>query len=353
MPAQALPHLSNIRGARDRISSAARTDKLSRADSESPFIDQIYGHSWSFTPALGSAVYGRTECFCPSPIDDLARGQFLRVPFRRVPIVSVSTLQAAYDLAHSFESQDKSIKVMWRGQHRQWPITRSEEESLRLYGEPSVVEPSLTPSIARAGGEFQRVFQTWSAILDAYFRDLPRKYTSELLNFGASYNYRLWAFATAQHYGLPSVGLDLTTAIDVALFFALHEMNVDKVTGETTVTRVAANAQPVVYCLGGFEYDLLDDAEIGPKWLQCERPKAQKAYFHTTGWGFSSNKAAERIVLAMRLRGHGNWHLPVDAGMLFPSAGTDRFLAFILNARSRFPDIANDAMLGRVYYVKQ
>ena len=152
----------------------------------------------------------------------------------------------------------------------------------------------------------------------------------------AGYNYRLWAFATAQHYGLPSVGLDVRSDLVVGLLFALYRFNLDYPGGRTTISRVDDDAEPVLNAMGAFENDLFDDRLLSPAWFQCERSKAQSAYFLGTGWGLAPNRAAERIFVAIRLKKHRSWTLPKPVGDLFPSPGHDRFLAFLLDARSRF-----------------
>ena len=256
---------------------------------------------------------------------------------------------------------DKSIKLMWRGQTKAHPIKRSEQESLRLFGEPYVTEPSLPSSGARLKVEFASVFEQWSAILDAFIAERILKQLSigsfgrEEIAEGArqflcSYNYRLWAFATAQHYGLPSVGLDVTSDIRVALLFALHQFTTDKETGQSTAVRLDKDAEPVLYALSAFEGDLFDDAELAPAWLQCSRPIAQKAFFLATGWGQAPNHAAERIFVAIRLRNHAEWKLPLAVEDLFPLRPDDLFLDFLLHAKSAYSSIAKAAMLDKIYY---
>jgi hypothetical protein len=355
-----LPHLTNVRGLRDRVSSAACAEKLETNDGNEPFVDRFYGHTWGYTPRAGAAVYGLTANFRSSPIDHLGEGRFLRVPFRRVPIVEVNSVSQLKSIAGLIHSQDKSIKLIWRGQNKEHYLPRKEEETLRFFGE-KVLEPSLLPSGARDGLEFQQVFESWSGILDACVREhvgwltnerpsARNKVIGEAINFRADYNYRLWALATAQHYGLPSVGLDVTPDLNVALLFALYKFTTDRASGETAIERVGEDAEPILYAMGGFENDLFDDADLSPSWLQCQRPKAQSAFFLATGWGLASNKAAERIFMAIRLKDHRSWRLPKRVEELFPSRKEDRFLAFLLGARTRFAPIAKEARLDRVYY---
>lgn len=354
------PHFDNVRGQGDRISSAADPSLMDSADSDAPYFDLKYGHTWSFTPKLGAAVYGKTDDFAPSPIDHLADGRFLRVPFRRIPVIDVDSVEALSSFAAQIVSGDESIRLMWRGQSSEHYLKRSADELSRLFGETSVLEPSLVPSAARSSLEFSEVFPSWAAILDVYMTERADSLTAsgsagtiagELANFRNSYNYRLWAFATAQHYGLPSIGLDVTTDLWTAVFFALHEFHFDEATGATRVARVDASAEPVLYAMGGFQNDLFDDEDLAPPWLQCARPVAQTAHFFGTGWGAASNKAAERVFVALRLVDHTNWRLPKSVEQLFPTSADDAFLAFLLRARERFAEITEEARLSRVYYV--
>lgn len=350
------PHLDNLRGQGDRISSAADPSLLDAPDSEETFVDSKYGHWWSFTPKRGAALYGRTDEFAPSPMDHLTPGRFLRVPFRRVPIIEVDSVEALAWMATHIISADETIQLRWRGQTREFYLSRPEDESMRLFGSTSVLEPSLVPSAARSKLEFSHVFPSWAAILDLFLteheagagRGLSRE---DLAGFRSSYNYRLWAFATAQHYGLPSVGLDVTTDLWTAVLFALYEFRFDKATGITSAARVDRSAEPVLYAMGGFKNDLFDDKDLAPEPLQGERPKAQSAHFFGTGWGVATNKAAERIFIAFRLVNHTRWRLPKSVDEIFPKPEKDPLLAFLLQARDRFPDLAEEARLRSVYYV--
>jgi len=354
------PHFHNIRAQGDRLSSAADTTLLDAADADAAYIDRWYGHTWTFTPKVGASVYGRTEDFDPSPIDHLSSGRFLRVPFRRIPVIDVHSVSELREFASRIISGEDSVHVMWRGQSREHYLERSEDEQLRLYGSTAVKEPSVIPSAARSKTEFSAVFRAWAAILDVYLTErlggvgaysLSAQHARELASFRSSYDYRIWAFATAQHYGLPSVGLDVTTDLWTALLFALHDFSFDGSRRITTMRRLDDDAEPVLYAMAGFENDLFEDAKIAPTWLQCARPKAQAAYFFGTGWGAATNKAAERIFVALRLKDHARWRLPKKVEDLFPTSATDSFLRFLLSARMRFAEVAEEAYLSRVYYV--
>lgn len=173
----------------------------------------------------------------------------------------------------------------------------------------------------------------------------------EAESFRASYRYRTWAFATAQHYGLPSVGLDLTSDIRVALYFALHRFETDRITGYTQVERATEADAPILYGLGVFDHDLIVDEAIAPAWLACARPAAQRAHFFATAWGDSGNRAADRIYVAARLKNHTQWPSPLTTAEVFPSIDDDRFLAFLVKSRAKFGAIPIlDDLLSRIYY---
>lgn len=346
-----------MRGQGDRISSAADPAFLQAAESDAPFADHNYGHSWSFTPKARAAVYGRTEAFPPSPIDHLAKGRFLRVPFRRVPVIDVNSIKDLADFVSKIVSADESILLRWRGQNKEFYLKRSEEELLRFFGDTKVLEPSLVPSAARSKLEFSKIFPSWAAILDLFISErakslsFGRELVPALADFRSGYRYRLWAFATAQHYGLPSVGLDVTTNLWTAVLFALHEFKFDPSTNRTSFKRIDESAEPVLYAMAGFSHDLFEDKELAPLPLQGERPKAQTAHFFGTGWGIAANRSAERIFIAFRLLNHSTWCLPKRVDQLFPKPNEDPLCAFLLNARTAFPQIAEEARLANIYYV--
>lgn len=356
-----LPHISNAFWLADRVSGACDKSLINEVENEATYVDPYFGLSWSWTPKPGAALYGRTDDIPPAPVDAHGNGQFLRVPFRRIPIIEIGSMAELHSLARSVRSEDPSVRGVWRGQVSQYFLKRQDADKLRLYGDVDILEPSLVPSASRSNVYFPDFHAAWSGLLDLYmvrrlgelsstYPSNKRRLASDLAAFGAGYNYRLWALATAQHYGLPSVGLDLTPDIDVALFFALHRIAIDRATGALTVTRADATAEPVIYGLGGFKNDLLNDEEIGPAWLQCARPRAQKAMFYVTAWGLSSNKAADRIYCAIKLRDHANWRLPLSKEDLFPNGPADPLVEFLLEMRGKSSDPTITDLLARVYF---
>jgi FRG domain len=353
---QLFAHLHNVHPIADRVSPACDIGQVNKSAGTPGYEDPLYGNCWSWTPAHGSAVYGRTENLPVGPLDELANGTFLRVPFRRVPVIEVSSIGAVRAIAESVESADPDIRGVWRGQSSHYTTEkkgRTKDELLRLYGAEDIDEPSLLPSAARTDLYFPDSFGAWSALLDLYVHERAREQgmQRELLNFVNSYRYRMWGFATAQHYGLPSVGLDVTHDIDVAVFFALHTFKTSP-DGITTATRVTSNASPIIYGLGGFaNHELFEDAKLAPGRLLCTRPAAQSAMFFSTGWGHAPNSAAQRIYVGLKLVGHESWKLEFQPSHYFPKPQDDEFLRFLLERKSELNLPAIQDLLSKIYYV--
>ncbi|BCK75642.1 hypothetical protein AA0242T_1631 [Acetobacter aceti NRIC 0242] len=353
---QLFAHLDNINPIADRVSPACNIGQVNNSAGTPGFVDGIYGNCWSWTPAHGAAVYGRTDDLPIGPLDRLANGVFLRVPYRRVPVIEVGSIEEVRAIASSVKSGDPNVRGVWRGQSSHYTTEkagRTKDELLRLYGAEDVDEPSLLPSAARTGLYFPDSFSAWSALLDLYVHERAREHSNqrELLNFVNSYRYRMWGFATAQHYGLPSVGLDVTHEIDVALFFALHtfETNIE---GIITATRAAPSDAPIIYGLGGFsDHELFEDEKLAPKRLLCTRPRAQSAMFFSTGWGHAPNNAAQRIYVALKLVGHETWKFDFEPSHYFPRSQDDEFLRFLLERKSelKLPIVQN--LLSKIYYI--
>lgn len=57
------PHTENAFWIGNRISSACDQDKIMQVESEDDYNDHYFGNTWDWTPAIDSAVYGRTENF--------------------------------------------------------------------------------------------------------------------------------------------------------------------------------------------------------------------------------------------------------------------------------------------------
>jgi hypothetical protein len=235
---------------------------------------------------------------------------------------------------------------------------------LKLYGNVDAIEPSLLPSASRDGISIDEYMSAWFALLDIhldeYKKNLGRGMSAaayheldlDMSAFRINYNFRLWAFGLAQHYGLPSTGLDLTPEIDVALFFALHDFTMND-QGKATISRIEASKSPVIFLMGVFKQDVISDSGMGLKELATPRAQAQNANFFWTGWGGSPNRAAERIIAILDLEDHTKWDIPELKKQLFPSNHKDHYSKYLSEAPRRFPKLLNTIPLEKIYYTEE
>ena len=146
------------------------------------------------------------------------------------------------------------------------------------------------------------------------------------------FRFHHFALALAQHYGLPSAGIDVTPDPRIAAFFALHMFS-----RETDGSRILRGIRKkggdepgVIYVFGVGERFSLDYEQFRPRTFPIGRPDRQRAFFLHTGWGLSRNECARRIWVALYLDPDGDFDMPSCAEM-FPEAGADRFARFLLD----------------------
>ena len=138
--------------------------------------------------------------------------------------------------------------------------------------------------------------------------------------------------ALAQHYGIPSHGLDVTTSADVALWFATnrYSRNDPKIAAYTTLRTedwpadqekwpVVIACQMVTQSIGQSLHDCQELAAFG---FDERRPRAQHARFFQGGHSDHQNRLAEAVVCSFRLApGAYDTQLTFDA--LFPEPEDD------------------------------
>jgi hypothetical protein len=360
MSQKLVPHLTNNFFIADRISSACDPNFINIVASDEPYVDPFYGNNWSWTAAAGAALYGKTDRLPNMSIDKLDRDGFLRTPFRRVPLLNMNSYNEVITFVKNCYAVKQDQRAMWRGQNSLYSLNREKIDKLRLYGEADIVEPSLLPSSTRKGTTFEAEFETWSTVMELYLLhhrvnepDIDPKKRATVLEFINSMDFKTWSMATAQHYGLPSSGLDLTDRIDVALFFALHKISPSgKAGGGMTIERLKNDVEPVIFGLSVFDYDLVEDAVLAPDFMQCERPKAQNSFYFGTAWGNATNKAADRMFSALKLKNHENWELSVNKEELFPNSNRDQFAHFLLNVLPNVKGSHFDEIMRQIYFIE-
>ena len=232
------PHIQNSKFLADLVSYGMVSENATPAKN-APFLDPFFGYQWQWTPRVGAGLYGRTDLLESQGIEQLGTGEFLRVPFRRIPIIDVCSRSSFDDLVESFtHGENAKENYLWRGQSKLYFLERSNEELSMLYGDEAAKEPSLLTSASRQNVDFKEVIELWSGVLEKFVGEKSAKlndiYGTKPIDFTqdadallSRFNFRLWAISLAQHYGLPSNGLDLTPDPLVALYFALNLLSID------------------------------------------------------------------------------------------------------------------------------
>jgi hypothetical protein len=342
--------LANIARVRNEVSIHARTDPLTTprpAGEGEGIVDRYYGHvydRWLLEERL--APYGLVNDLFPYEIDRLANHGFLRVPFRRIPRRVVRDQDELAAIVALLGSVNPDIHVAFRGQNREYLVPRRPEGRDALYGDPRALEPSLLPSSARAGISFEATLPEWFAVVNLSMHEARRHVMDvasaehvammqdEHERLRTSFRLYLHGMAIAQHYGLPSTGLDLTDSIATAVFFALHEFHP---TANPTVLQCARRRDDELAVLYVFEiptrFQLIFE-QARPKGFPAARPDRQRAHFLHGGWGLSANDAACFLCLALYLDPRGDFSIP-SAEDVFPSADEDWLGEWLMAVKER------------------
>lgn len=307
------------------------------------FVDRFYGQVYDEILPDGQAIYGRSDAFPPGPDARLANHGFLRVPFRRVPRRVVASRAELERAVADVPLPGRAGALLFRGQTAEHLLGRNTESSVFLYGDPAAAEPSLVTSASRADQPLEDVLPEWALLIRLFLRDqlesirartARRRFeeiAGERARFSASPVFHMFAVALAQHYGLPTAGLDVTHRLDVALFFAL--MKYESLGAPYARYRPVDRRErlPVVYVLYPDERFQTCYDDHRPRDFPRGRPDAQGARFMPCSWGYSINNCARSIRLALYLDPDGDFAPIPDADALFPGVDEDSFARFLLS----------------------
>jgi hypothetical protein len=299
-------------------------------------IDKYYRAPFRARPLEGYGAYGANDVsrdHYTAFYEEVEPVSHVRCKHYCAPVLEVGSLAEIRELIARIPIYEEPVLFL-RGQPRMFTLRRTAGVRRLLFADSCAVEPSLTTSAARR---------------DPFDYDLMHfglRYFLELKLLAGPHSADDWSaalasptceldfalMALAQHYGLPSHGLDITTSPEVAVWFATNLLDID---GDGRAAYLAMSAadwpeqaddwpvvfvhQVVTHSLRGSLHDChaLDAFGFG-----ALRPERQSARFFLGGHSDHQNRIAESVVCVLRLK-PGDYSTGLSFDQLFPSPEED------------------------------
>ncbi len=275
-------------------------------NSEYIYVDTYFGYSYNEDLILDDTVLYGESSLVPAPFEqimDIKMDGYLRIPFIRIGKVRVKNEDELINLLLSLSRYDGEL--LFRGQTTEYFLNRSSKLMKKLYGDEQAKEPSLASYALRIQKNFEDFYIEWAGLIHSYLQtvlevDVYHRY----MEYNGGIEFYDLCLAVAQHYGLPTYGLDASPSLSTALFFALHEFKEKDASQRIFKYERKEKGESVLYVFKGepgerFEYGNLTSYLSGIEKAIFPRPFLQQACFLHTGWGNSRNACANDMVLAI------------------------------------------------------
>lgn len=315
-------------------------------------VDELYGRFFSIEWLnLFEALYGSSKkmnYYNHGGNLNLPIIGEMRVPYRRIPIYKANCIQDIENSLEEIVKYNPSHKILLRGQNEIFTTKRKAGELQLFYGSENVVEPSFLPSFSRASYKEKDIVSAWHNLADLVVMNLQEE-NIFFDNIKRTEQFHLFALGLAQHYGLPSVGLDLTDNIYVALWFALNiaKYSPNVPVQATLIPKDQRDANIYVFRCPRPTYFSYKELNIN---LGNERPIRQSAYFNYCGWGMAKNQLAMNLVAVFNIDSSFEQYLPDNyLSYLFPKVNEDKVLQVLLNIKNKYMGTKFGELLERIY----
>lgn len=321
-------------------------------------LDNYYGRFFTDNILNGHALYGNTNNMNFYNSGAIVKNKVveeLRVPYRRIPIYECTELSEIESMFSEVQIQNPDYRILLRGQNKLYTIQRSEKENYLLFGDESAKEPSFLPSFLRQDYDelfLQSVWNNIASMLLSKIASESQDLNDKLLMFRQNPYFQTFSLAIAQHYGLPSVGLDLTDDLRVALWFALNTIDING-DGHANNKLVDDDDESIIFIFRCpqdtvFKYHNWNIENIS----ENSRPELQHAWFNHVGWGLSKNQMALHLVCGFKVSKEWNNRTFSSASEIFPNRETDYILDFFLKLIDKRinKDCKTGKMLSKIYH---
>ncbi|WP_242098703.1 FRG domain-containing protein [Sphingomonas sp. CROZ-RG-20F-R02-07] len=310
-------------------------------------VDKYYRAPFYARPLVKRGLLGRKDVLRDHYADFYkahATTELIRCKHYCAPIINVQDRDQLASLIAEIPLRAEAMH--FRGQSRLHELKRDPKVRALLFGDSTSREPSLITSAARTNFDYDALhFALRYYIQDRILGATPdpmeslRKHTAwreQSMLITSPIDYAVMALA--QHYGLPSHGLDVTDDVDVALWFATNRFQtIDGISSYTTMRSCDWDDHsaewPVIFASQQVTHSLNMSTqtceELDKFGLPAMRPRRQKASFFLGGHSDHQNRLAETVVCAFRLA-PGDWSTACTFDGLFPSPAEDPAYAAML-----------------------
>jgi len=337
-------------GSTDRV-----LNKAKGSENADFLIDSKYQNIYGANRIIGSAIYGQKGK--PTISFKSSTNSNIRANRNTIPVFECNNLASLEKLITKVKFENNDKEVYFRGQTKHYNLQRSRLTNKLLYGTETVSEISMPTSASRENFDFDgfsAIFQmqlqgiVYSTITKSRFTNLESSwplwgsfspFTDKVITdihekfkrLYYSYEWDLMTMGIAQHYGIPTHGLDITTDIKIALWFAQNKWYSSIEDGKEyswykkleTDTIVEKENYPTLYIIGTKSNLKKDLDQIEYIDLKATRPIRQKAFLHYGGFGLHSNICAQDVLAIIRLTPEFDYQSDFTAEYLFPNQEDD------------------------------
>lgn len=322
------------------------------------FLDKYYQTIFTARTLKDYALYGDRKLF-RDHYDEFRKKvnivSSIRTKHYIVPIIeagSVEELRNIFSYIPKFPELDTGI--YFRGQTKPYSLKRTESVKNILFGENNVIEPSLLGAAPRKGVNYNRVHSMLQLLIQDFIYNEANKAGKNLdyiheewykAACSPSANWDTAVMAIAQHYGIPTFGIDITSSLDVAIWFATNKLTFySDGTAEYIPIKEEEWPQdpeqwPVVYIIQPVTTTIIPSIrnieQLTNLGIKALRPERQHALFFMGSYGIHQNRLAEALVCQVRLK-PGKYDTKLTYNYLFPNADNDTIYKFMLNLREKY-----------------